>query len=145
MIDQALVKRVDGAFAEVLVQPKEACHACAARALCSFNESGQALLRVLNPIKAKPGDLVEIEVPEASYSRQLILIFSLLIVFSFSGALLGVIFSSFLGLLPNTSGAVGFFLGLSLAAFLIAKRYRQPKRILLPIIREILNHGGSNE
>lgn len=145
MIDQAVVKKVDGPYAVVIVQPKEACHTCAARALCSFQESGQAFLRALNPIKAKPGDVVEIEVPDANYSRQFILIFSLLILFSTGGALLGVIFSSLLGLSPNTSGVIGFFMGIALASLLIAKRFRQPKKMLLPIIREILNHGGFNE
>ncbi|MCX7974985.1 MAG: SoxR reducing system RseC family protein [Candidatus Aminicenantes bacterium] len=134
--------KIEGPYAEVLVQSKEACHACAARALCSFNESGQALLRVLNPLSARPGDLVEIEVPETTYSKHFILIFGLLILFSVSGALLGTIFSPLVSLSANVFGVIGFVFGAGLASIIIWKIFRQSKRALLPIIRDILEHGG---
>jgi len=142
MRDEALVKKIDGPYAEVLVQPREACHSCAARALCSVNESGEALLRVLNPLEAKPGDLVEIEVPETTYSRQLIFIFGLLILASMAGAILGTILSSWMGLSASLAGGLGFFLGAGLSSIVIWKIFRRPKRCVFPVIRAILNENG---
>lgn len=142
MRDEALVKKIDGPYAEVLVQPKEACHSCAARALCSINESGEAILRVLNPLAARPGDMVEIEIPEATYSRQLILIFGLLILISIIGAGLGTILSSWSGLSASLAGAIGFFAGAGLASFIIWQIFRRPKKTVLPVICAILNSNG---
>lgn len=145
MRDEGLVKRVDGPYAEVFVQPKEACHSCAARALCTINESGEKLLRVLNPLAAQPGDLVEIEVPETAYSRQLILIFGLLILASMAGAILGTIFSSKVGLSTSLTGSIGFFFGAGLGSLIIWQVFRRPKKNIFPIICAILsNHGGNN-
>lgn len=142
MRDEALVKKIDGPYAEVLVQPKEACHRCASRALCSLNETGEAVLRVLNPLAAKPGDVVEIEIPEATYSRQLMLIFGLLILISIAGAGLGTILSTWSGLSVSLAGAIGFFTGASLASLVIWKIFRRPKKTIFPVICAILNSNG---
>jgi positive regulator of sigma E activity len=142
MRDEGLVKKIEGPYAEVLVQPREACHSCAARALCTVKESGQTLLRVLNPLAAKPGDLVEIEVPETTYSRQLIFIFGLLILVSLAGAILGTVLSTSLGLPASLAGVLGFFLGAGLASIIISKIFRRPKNCVFPVIRAILNENG---
>lgn len=138
MRDEALVKKIDGPYAEVIVQPKEACHTCASRALCSFNTSGEAILRVLNPLAARPGDMVEIEIPEATYSRQLILIFSLLILISIIGAGIGTILSSWSGLPASLTGAIGFFAGAGLASLIIWQIFHRKKRTVFPVICAIL-------
>lgn len=144
MRDEALVKKIDGPYAEVIVQPKEACHSCASRALCSINESGDNILRVLNPLAARPGDVVEIEIPEATYSHQLILIFGLLILISLIGAGLGTILSSWSGLSASLAGAIGFFAGAGLASLIIWQIFRRPKKTVFPVICAILNRNGGS-
>ncbi len=142
MRDEALVKKIEGPYAEVIVEPKEACHSCASRALCSISESGLSLLRVLNPLSAKPGDIVEIEIPEATYSRQLIFIFSLLILISVFGAALGTILSSRSGLSASLAGALGFFAGAGLASLIIWLIFRRPKKRVFPTICAIIKSNG---
>lgn len=144
MRDEALVKRIDGPYAEVVVQPKAACHSCASRALCSINKSGEAILRVFNPLSAQPGDRVEIEIPEATYSHQLILIFGLLILISIIGAGLGTISSSWLSLSASLAGAIGFFAGAGLASVIIWKVFRRPNKSVFPVICSILNSRGGS-
>ncbi len=142
MKDEALVQKVEGAFAEVVVESKEGCHACAARAFCSFNEKGLATLRVLNPMDAQPGDLVEIEVPATAYSRHFIFMFALLLLFSFSGAGLGTWLSHPLNLSPGAGGVLGFFTGLIVAGLIIWKAWRRPGHNLYPMITAIIQGGG---
>ncbi len=142
MRDEALVKITEGQFAQVLVRSREACHSCASRALCAVTETGEAQLRVLNPVAAQPGDWVEIEVPEQAYSRHLIQIFGTLLLGAVLGAGLGTWLASWLKISISTAGVLGFFLGAGAAGLIIRGLFSRPQRQPFPVITTILNHGG---
>lgn len=142
MRDEGLVQKTTGGLAEVLVQAREACHSCAARAMCSADSKGAAVLRVLNPVAAKPGDLVEIEVPETAYSRQFITMFGVFLVAALTGTLLGGLLAKAINLSTNLAAALGFFLGVAVAGVINWVHFRRAKHKTLPVILSILTPGG---
>ncbi|MGQ9578143.1 MAG: SoxR reducing system RseC family protein [Candidatus Aminicenantales bacterium] len=142
MRDEGLVKKTSGPLAEVLVQSREACHSCVARAMCSVNEKKAAVLQVLNPVAAQPGDVVEIEVPETVYSRQFITMFGIFLLGALTGTGLGAWLAPGIGLSINAAAVLGFFLGLGISGFFNWVHFRKAKNKTLPVIISILTPGG---
>lgn len=126
----------------VKVSPKVSCCECSARALCAGQKDAHGQLEVRNPLHAQPGDEVEIEVLEANYHKELIMIFGLLLGSSLAGLALGY------GLTPIgrfSQAENGFFCllaGLFLSAFGLFRYYRGRKEKLgYPVIIGILKKG----
>ncbi|MGQ9471361.1 MAG: SoxR reducing system RseC family protein [Candidatus Aminicenantales bacterium] len=136
------MKKTSGPLAEVLVQSREACHSCVARAMCSVNEKKAAVLQVLNPVAAQPGDVVEIEVPETVYSRQFITMFGIFLLGALTGTGLGAWLAPGIGLSINAAAVLGFFLGLGISGFFNWVHFRKAKNKTLPVIISILTPGG---
>ncbi|HUU39102.1 MAG TPA: SoxR reducing system RseC family protein [Candidatus Desulfaltia sp.] len=143
MKDSATVIRVQNGLAWVKVTPKVACCECSARALCSAKQDKEGKLAVRNPVGARPGDEVEIEVPETDYSRALSAIFGFLLIGSLAGLALGYFLSPVSSLAPGENGLIGLLAGLGLSGLAIQRRYRAGKRDAgWPVVVEILKKGG---
>ncbi|MFZ2052978.1 MAG: SoxR reducing system RseC family protein [Candidatus Aminicenantales bacterium] len=143
MKDSATVVRVQNDLAWVKVTPKVACCECSARMFCSAKQDEEGKLAVRNPVGARPGDEVEIEVPETDYSRALSAIFGFLLIASLAGLALGYVFSPVRSLAPGENGLIGLLAGLGLSGLVIHRRYRAGKRDAgWPVIVEILKNGG---
>ncbi len=143
MRDSATVIRVLNGLAWVKVAPKVACCECSARPLCSAKQNEEGQLAVRNPVNARPGDEVEIEVPETDYTRALGVIFGLLLIGSLAGLAVGYILSPVKSLGPGENGLIGLLAGLGLSGLAIHRRYRSGKRDAgWPVIIEILKNGG---
>lgn len=143
MKDSATVVRVQNGLAWVKVTPKVACCECSARALCTAKQDGEGKLAVRNTVGARPGDEVEIEVPETDYSRALSVIFGFLLIASLAGLAVGYILSPISSLAPGENGLIGLLAGLGLSGLAIHRRYRAGKRYAgWPVIVEILKKGG---
>jgi len=142
MRDSATVIRVEKNLAWVQAKPRIACCNCSAMSLCAGNKDGKGLLAVRNPLRATPGDEVEIEVPEASYARELTKIFGLLLIAALAGMALGYFLSPLGGFSSNENGFFGLLAGVLFCGFVIYRRYHRGKQaVRWPVIVEILDKG----
>ncbi|MDH4271010.1 MAG: SoxR reducing system RseC family protein [Candidatus Aminicenantes bacterium] len=143
MKDNATVIRVQDGLAWVKVTPKVACCECSARALCSAKQDEEGKLAVRNPVDARPGDEVEIDVPETDYSRALSAIFGFLLIASLAGLAFGYIFAPVRSLAPGINGLIGLMAGLGLGGLAVRHRYRSGKHNAgWPVIIAVLKKGG---
>jgi len=129
-------------FALVKVDQNEFCQKCSARFLCLGGKHNKGTITVLNPLSAQPGDEVNIEIPEGSYSKELIYLFGVLLMSAFSGLFLGY-FSTFIFPWPSTqSSFIGFLLGLLSGGLILFCCFRQTKKNkLYPVIINIIKKG----
>jgi len=84
-----------------------------------------------------------LDIPEAKYSRSLILVFGTFLLASLLGLAAGHL-ESFIGPLASpASGIVGLFLGLILAGFWLFRHFRRTDNDrLFPVITAIIAKGG---
>ncbi|MGD2246415.1 MAG: SoxR reducing system RseC family protein [Candidatus Aminicenantes bacterium] len=147
MKDKGRVIATQNGLAQVEVQCLiESCGNCSARSLCTGQEKATPRLDVQNPLNARVGDEVEIEIPETKYSQALILLFGSLLI----ALLLGMGGGYFLSFLLPLSTSAASILGLTLAviisgAFLYRYFRRRLKNQLYPVITDIINKGGGYE
>ncbi len=146
MKDKAKVISIEGEFSRVEVQCLfTACERCSARNLCRGDDPDSRLLLVKNPLGAKPGDMVTIEVPEDSYTRSLISIFGFLLLSSLLGMGLGFLSSRLVVFSPEILSIAGLLSGLFICGFLLLNRFRKKNLLTLyPVIISILNKGEDN-
>lgn len=143
MKDNALVVRAHGRLAEVEVNCLTACQACSAKSLCIGKTRSTGILSANNPLRAKPGDRVTIEIPEAAYSRSLILIFGSLLLAALAGMAAGYFSTALLGLPASTGALVGLCLGILAAGAWLFRHFRDKmNRRLLPTITTLNDQGG---
>lgn len=146
MEEKAVVCTSQKDFAQVKVELKgEICPSCSARSLCIGQQEEKGTITVLNPLSARPGDEVKIEIPEADYSKELIRFFGILLIGSIFGLALGYLFALFLSLPPIPVSLLGFFLGLLSGGLILFRYFRQTKKNkLYPVITDIIGKGDSN-
>jgi len=120
----------------------ESCHKCSARSLCIGQDQSKGILSVKNPLKATPGDEVNIEIPDSKYNKALILLFSSLLLASLLGMGAGYFLSPLLLLSSSAGSLLGLLFALT-AAVIILFRYFQKnnKNFLYPVIISIIKKG----
>jgi len=129
-------------MAQVEVECLTSCHHCSARILCVGQNRSKGILSALNPLNARPGDEVTIEVPESNYSRSLILLFGVLLASSLLGMGTGSFISNLLKLSSSYASIFGLFLGLFLGgAGLFFYFNKKNKDRLYPVISKIAKKG----
>jgi len=143
MKDRGLVIKTSSDFAEVEVQCLvESCQKCSARSLCSGLNQSKGLLKVKNPLKASPGDRVEVEIPEKDYNKALIFIFSTFLLAVLLGISVGHFSSLVLSVSSQEAGLVGIILAILLAAGGLFRYFRKKnKDLLYPVIIDIIKKG----
>jgi positive regulator of sigma E activity len=142
MRDSARVIRVEKDLAWVQAEPRIPCCDCSALSLCAGKMDPKGHIVVRNPLRARPGDDVEIEVPETDYSRELAKIFGLLLFAALAGMALGHIVSPLKGFTPGENGFFGLLAGLLLCGFVIYRHYHRGKAsVRWPVIVGILDKG----
>lgn len=143
MKEMAVVCSSQKDFAQVKVELKEEiCPSCSARSLCIGKQEEQGTITVLNPLSAQPGDEVKIEIPEGAYNKELIVLFSVLLIASLAGFALGHLFALLLSLPPSRVSLLGFLLGLLSGGFILFRHFRHPKKKkLYPVITDIIKKG----
>lgn len=143
MKDKGSVVTTKEDLAQVEVQCLiESCQNCTAQSLCVGQNQAKGLLMVKNPLNARAGDEVEIEIPETKYSRALILLFGSLLAASLFGAGGGYVLSSLLSLSPSGISLLGFLLALALAGACLSRYFcKRNKAHLYPEIINIIRKG----
>lgn len=146
MRDNGLVVSVKEDMAQVEVKCFiEACQKCSVRGLCIGQDSSKGMLTVRNPLNARPGDEVSIEIPEEIYNKKMILMFGFLLSASLLGMGAGHLFSLFLSLSSSVWSLIGFLFGLILAgAGFFCSFRKKNKGYLYPVIRDIIKKGDCN-
>jgi len=141
--DSGIVVAAQGRLAEVEVVCMTGCQACSAKSLCIGQGQEKGILSANNPIQAKTGDRVAIEIPEDAYSRSLILLFGALLFAGLGGMVAGYFGFSLIALQPSTGSILGLFLGILAAGIWLFHRFRKKlNNRLFPTITIILNKGG---
>ena len=148
MTDDVVVISSTNGMARVKVTPKIVCCECSARALCQAKNNPEGMLMVLDPLTAKPGDTVTIEIPEDNFSREITRIFSVLLIAALIGFGLGSMVSLLLHLPVSESGLLGFMSGVVLGGIYIYHDFRDSRqKNLYPVITAIhslVNKGEFN-
>jgi positive regulator of sigma E activity len=143
MRDKGIVISTNADMAQVEVQCfVNACQKCSAQSLCVGLKQSKGLLTVKNPIYASPGNEVEIEIPDANYSRALIVLFGALLLSSLAGLGIGFALSFFLPIPSSVTSLAGFFLAFPICGFNLF-HYFQKRNMnqLYPVIINILQKG----
>lgn len=144
MRDKGLVVNTKEDMAQVEVQCfSELCQKCSAQSLCIGQNQSKGLLMVRNPLRAYPGDEVEVEIPDTKYSRSLILLFGSLLVASLVGFGLGSLLSPVLPLSSSVASLLGLLSALIIAGIFLSRYFRaKNKESLYPVIIGIIKKGG---
>ncbi len=102
-----------GDLVDVTVTPSGACGGCS---VCSRREGGELVLTgVIDPLGARVGDTVEVEIPEGVRSRAAFAIYVVPVAGLFVGYLAGDLLSRALGGASDLAGAGGAVAGLAMA------------------------------
>ncbi|MFC2163660.1 SoxR reducing system RseC family protein [Acidobacteriota bacterium] len=146
MKDKGIVISTDEDFAQVEVDCLSACKSCAASILCLKKDQDTGLLSVRNALRAGPGDAVTIDVPDTTYSKTLIWLFSVLLGGCLIGMAMGYLASALIPLGSSESSLIGLLLGILLAGFWLSLRFRKMNSTnLYPVITAIERKGEFHE
>lgn len=143
MKDKGLVLNTKEDMAQVEVQCfADFCQKCSAQSLCVGHNQSKGLLMVRNPLRASPGDEVEVEVPDTKYSRYLILLFGSLLAASLVGIGAGSLLAPLLPLSPSAASLLGFISALIIAGIFLSRYFgAKNKASLYPVIIDIIKKG----
>jgi positive regulator of sigma E activity len=146
MRDKGIVVNIKADMAQVEVRCfTDLCQKCSARSLCIGQNQSKGILMVRNPLRASPGDEVEVEVPDTKYSRYLILLFGSLLVASLVGIGLGSLLSPLLPLSSSAASLLGLVSALIITCVFLSRYFRaKNKASIYPVIIEIIKKGGRN-
>ncbi|MCD6192288.1 MAG: SoxR reducing system RseC family protein [Candidatus Aminicenantes bacterium] len=147
MKDIGVVCKIMDNLAEVEITPiASQCEHCPARSLCGTNgHTRKGYLTVKNPLQAKVGDQVEIEIPEDKYQTTLIFIFGTFLIALLGGALAGYLLAFLLNLEPAWLSLTGLIIALIMAGIFVKIKLNQKnKESLWPTIVNILAKGVVN-
>jgi hypothetical protein len=103
-------------------------------------------MTALNPLQARPGDAVRVEIPDSGYNKEAMRIFGLLLASVLAGLGLGSLAAQIFHTPASVSGILGVALGLAgggVGLFLYSRRSRREP--LYPVIREVIDIGASHE
>ena len=132
MLDQGRVIKVEENSAQVEFTSSSECARCGA---CSMGASGKMMTEAENPIGAKVGDLVAVEISSAVKVMVPLLAFGIPIVFLFIGLAIGSFISETMGIILGIG-----FLALGFLAIRLVDRYfagqKKFRNRIVKIIRE---------
>lgn len=140
--DTGVVTKAEGLTATVLVQKRGACEGCTATGTCKVTQDGMEI-EALNPVQAKAGQTVKINIKSITYLKGTMLVYGLPLVALIAGAVIGKnigeeYFKSFdSDLSAAILGFASFFL-----AFLFARVFSkkaESKTEYKPVIEEIIS------
>ena len=142
MIHEGVVVSVDGLTARVKVGPKTACCSCSARTFCQGQKGQDGTLLTLNPLQARSGDEVTVDIPEEAYSTAAIRLFGGLLLAALLGFGLGTLVGVPAHLPASEAGFGGLLLGLAAGGFALVRSFgRSGRRKNYPVVSSILKKG----
>ena len=119
--EEGIVKQTRGDLAVVVTQRGAMCHSCKAHDACNTLGGGEEMeVEALNPIHARPGDRVKIELSEGAFLWASIQVYLIPPLFLLVGAVVGQSLAPRWGLDENL-GAMLLGFGAFALAFLLVK------------------------
>ena len=142
MTDKGVVISTKKGIAQVEVRCLEGCQNCSARSLCIGNKQNKGRLSAKNPLQAKPGDEVKVEIPEPRYSQALSLLFGGLLAGMLFGLGAGNLAALLLSIPLFPASLIGTTIGLISGGLLLSIIFRRKNQTqLYPVIIGILKKG----
>lgn len=144
MKEQGIVEKIWQNKALVRAQRTSSCEGCHHRGACGVLSQEKMLVEVVNEAQAKPGDRVEISLPEKSLLKISFLVYFLPIAALIIGALAGNASAEAFGL-SSTMGAIvagGLGMGISFYALIRMDRAAWRKTAYSPRLTRILSSGA---
>ena len=149
--EQAIVRRVEGAQAELELQRDSSCGGCEVRDACGIGALGRLLgqrrksLVIDTERRLRPGDRVVLALPERALVRLSLLVYGLPVAGLLGGALLpAALWPGAADAVAVIGGVAGFCIGAKLAA---RRSARLPRGAVMPKIVDIevnpANRSGS--
>lgn len=146
MIDNGIIVAADEEKARVKVGSRSACCSCSARMFCLGDKGEDGTLLALNPLHARPGDEVTIDIPEEVYNKVAVRLFGGMLLAALLGLGLGSLASSLVHLPASEAGFVGLLLGLAAGGFALFRSFRRSSwQKTYPVISAVLNKGDIHE
>lgn len=127
MLDQGRVLKVEKYLAWVEFAASSACAGCGA---CHQAASGKMVLEAENPIGAKAGDRVEVDISSAARVLGPLLVFGTPILFLISGIIIGSLISETAGIVLGVIFLVVGFLSLKMIDGYVARQKKFRNRII---------------
>lgn len=145
MKESAFVISTEKDLATVKVSSESHCDHCSLLSLCQKQKGESGIIAVSNPLRALPGDQVEIEVPEANYNKEILLLFGPLLAACLLGLTLGYLAASLFDLPLSATCLFALLLAVGLAAAGLFRLFKARTRSnLYPVIIAIIKQGGSH-
>ncbi|MFQ6083112.1 MAG: SoxR reducing system RseC family protein [Candidatus Aminicenantia bacterium] len=142
MKEKALVISNYNRRAKVRILSPGICQKCQAQDICIGRKLPDGSIIVHNPLGAKPGDEVEIKVPETEYNKQMIKFFGILLIGFLAGTGIGYLISSIISISQTAASLVGGGIGLLISVVKITISSRTRKLdYLYPTITQVIKKG----
>lgn len=145
MKENAHVVAAKGGRAIVKTLRSEACGSCGAQSAChAMGGSKEMEVEVINPVGAKAGDKVELELPESSFVKASAVTYLIPLTFLMTGAIVGYYLSGVFGWSQDASSALLALAGVAAAFPVVAKLNRNlsGKTAFIPRITRVIPPGG---
>jgi sigma-E factor negative regulatory protein RseC len=145
-IPTGVVIAIQGSRAEVSTSRRGACAGCAEASTCDLgmHEGRTEIVAVENPVGARPGDTVELDLPGNAALKLSVLVWVLPLLGLVGGALIGATLSSDLGLGEDGGTLLGALTGAALV-FTALRRFDRRAgndQRLTPYIARVVRHGA---
>jgi sigma-E factor negative regulatory protein RseC len=135
--ENAIVVSTSHGLAKVAIVRSEACGSCPAKSMCSAAKGNLNILEVRNPVEAKPGEKVVIELQPAMLVKATAMLYLLPAVAMVAGATAGWLRSG-----SDMGAMAGALAGFAASSLFLYVHGRKQKAEIGPKISKVLAPGG---
>ncbi len=142
IVEEGIVVSVENEFANVAVIQSDACNECSAKIICKPRTATENIIKVLNPLGAKPGNKVRFEVKGVTLINVSFMLYGIPLILLIVGIFLGL--SLFEAYQSKELYSFLFGVGLVVIYYLLSfGKLRDKNKEVLPTIisREIKETG----
>ena len=142
--EQGIIHEIKGNSALVRIQKSSACNHCNSKGSCNISNR-DIIVEVNNELQAKPGDYVEVSIPEGSILKLSALVYFFPVIALLVGAFLGSFLSKHLQTDPTMTAIIGGGIFMASAFFILKniERSRKSGGNDYPRITRILSNASS--
>lgn len=134
------VQEIKKSYAVIKVQKTSACAHCSSRGSCDISDK-DTTIEIINDLRAKEGDLVEISMPEGTLLKASFLVYLLPVIALIAGAFSGKALAEIMDINQTLASVAGGFLLMGIVFYILIRRHRSEEyqRRYRPRMTRILN------
>lgn len=117
------VQEIKKTYAVIKVQKSSACEQCSSRGTCDISNK-DTTVEVVNDLRAKEGDLVELSMPEATLLKASFLVYLLPVIALLAGAFSGKALADAMDINQTLASLAGAFLLTGIVFYILIRRHR---------------------